>query len=256
MSSIDELLSVVARLRAPDGCAWDRAQTASSMSRYAIEEAFEVAEAIDSGDRRALVGELGDLLFIVALIARIAEDEGSFCFDDVAGAASAKMIARHPHVFGDAAPDSGGIASWEARKAERETGRASLLDGVPRALPALLRAERIGAKASAIGFDWADAAGPRAKLDEEIAELDAAIASGDEARITDELGDVLFTVANLSRHLPGPGAEAALRGASAKFERRFTGVELRLRASGLPRHAVGGAQLERWWAEAKAEEGE
>jgi tetrapyrrole methylase family protein/MazG family protein/ATP diphosphatase len=223
------LLSTIARLRAPDGCPWDREQTTESMAPHLVEEAFEAADAL----RRSAVDEsrteLGDVLVNVAMISQIASEAGQFTADDVAQAASAKLIRRHPHVFGDQQASSAEIAfkTWEAQK-QREKEDAgedrSVLSGVPVAMPALLRAFRVGQKAAKVGFDWPDRDGPRAKLDEEIEELDEAVQSGDQAAITDELGDVLFSLCNLARHL-GVNPEVALASTTDKFHRRFTRVE-------------------------------
>jgi MazG family protein len=254
MSGLDALLAVVARLRGPDGCPWDRAQTPASMARFVLEEAHELVEALDAGDPAAIRDELGDLLFTVALVARMFEEARAFSLSDAAEGAATKMIDRHPHVFGDAPPDSAGIVAWEAHKAASRPERTSVLDGVPRALPALLRAERLGHKARALRFDWPDADGPRRKLDEEVAELDEAIAAGDPDRMTHELGDVLLTLASLGRHLPGPGAEAALRAANLRFESRFRAVERAVAASGDDPTRVDPDVLERYWDDAKRAE--
>jgi len=253
MSDLDELLSVVARLRCERGCPWDRAQTPSSMARYVLEEAHELVESLESADWDAIRDELGDLLFIVALIAQMAKEADAFDLHDAAGTAAAKMVRRHPGVFGDE-PSSSGLASWEAHKARERAPRPSALSGIPAALPALLRAEKIGARAAAVGFDWPDPSGPRAKIDEELQELDRALAAGDPAEITHELGDVLLSVVNLGRHLPGPGAEAALRAANRRFTQRFAGVEQRATAAGLAPGQASPETLELFWEQAKAEE--
>ena len=232
---LDRLLAIMARLRDPErGCPWDRAQDFATIAPYTIEEAYEVADAIEQGDMSALKDELGDLLLQVVFHARIAEEEGHFAFDDVAGAIADKMVRRHPHVFGDAeiAPEiSTGAAqneAWEAHKAaERKAagGHESVVDGVALALPALLRAAKMSRRAARIGFDWPDARAVIPKVREEIAELEAELDAGAAAtRIEEELGDLLFAVANLARKLEIE-PETALRRATAKFERRFRQVE-------------------------------
>jgi MazG family protein len=235
LPGLHQLLATVARLRAPDGCPWDREQTQASMAPHLLEEAFEAADALASGDVAARREELGDVLVNVAMISQIASEGGAFTCDDVAAAAAAKLVRRHPHVFGDQRANSAELAyrSWEKQKANERAAAGpdaatpatkSVLAGVPVALPALLRAFRIGEKAARAGFDWPDRAGPRAKVDEELAELDAAIAAGDRAAIAAELGDVLFSLCNLARHV-GANPEMALAATSAKFQRRFAAVE-------------------------------
>lgn len=227
MESFDDLVAVVARLRAPDGCPWDRAQDPSSMRPYLVEEAYEVVEAIERDDPRELREELGDLLFQVVLLAQMASESGWFDMADVAGDIRDKMVRRHPHVFDPEhdEEDAGTVAAWEARKARerRATGR-SMLDGLPSALPALIRAHRIGEKVAKVGFDWPDQQSVRAKVDEELGELDEALEAGDHDAVAAEYGDVLLAAANLGRFL-GLGPEEALRESSARFERRFRHVE-------------------------------
>lgn len=252
---IRNLLRVVARLRAPDGCPWDRAQTTASMAPHLLEEAFEAADALRRDDAAAIREELGDVLVNVAMIAEIASGRTGPTFDDVAAAAAAKLVRRHPHVFGDQRADSAEIAyrRWEDQKRQERAGEAgarSVLAGVPRALPALLRAFRIGEKAARAGFDWPDRHGPRAKVDEELAELDAAIASGEMQAIARELGDLLFSLCNLARHA-GLNPETALADAADRFQRRFAAVE---RAFD---HQLAGrslAELDAAWERAKAAE--
>ena len=204
-------------LRGPQGCAWDRAQGFADIAPYTIEEAYEVKDAIDRGDMDELKAELGDLLFQTIFQSRIAEEAGLFDFDAVCQLLVDKMVRRHPHVFGDAE-----TLDWETAKAEERRGQRTL-DGVALALPALMRAQKIQKRASKVGFDWDDATGPAAKVREETAEvLDARPEERHE-----EVGDLLFAVVNLARHM-GVDAESALRDATAKFERRFEGVEDRL----------------------------
>jgi len=250
----DELVSVVARLRGEGGCPWDRAQTLASFRLYVIEEAYEVVEAIDRGDLPDLRKELGDVLFQVVMLARMAEEQGAFALDDVLAGIVRKMIERHPHVFDPnhvAVRNEGSVEAWEMRKT-RERRKGSALDGVPDALPALLRAHRVSEKAGAVGFDWPDVPAVRAKVGEELAELDQAIASGDAERIGDELGDLLFAIVNLGRHLP-VSAEDALRRATRKFETRFRRVEQRLAAAGRTVHDADLDELEAHWQATKQE---
>jgi MazG family protein len=230
-NGIRRLIDTVARLRAPDGCPWDRQQTAASMAPHLLEEAFEAADALRREDAASSKEELGDVLVNVAMISLIAHERGLFDLDDVAAAAAAKLVRRHPHVFGDRRAESAEIAyqRWEqAKRAERgASSERSVLAGVPVALPALLRAFRIGEKAARAGFDWPDRGGPRAKVAEELHELDQAIAASDQSRASEELGDVLFSLCNLARHL-GVNPEVALAGTIDKFQRRFGVVERNL----------------------------
>jgi MazG family protein len=213
-----------------------------------VEEAYEVLDAIDSNDDDALRSELGDLLFTVALLAQMKAEVGAFGLSDVAEAAREKMVRRHPHVFGDG--EYGGLQGWEAIKAAERAAVSddppSALDGVPRALPALLRAQRIGKKAASTGFDWPTLDGARAKLDEEVAELDDALARANVADIEEELGDVLFSVVNVARHA-GVSAEDCLRAATDKFERRFRRLEDRIRSEGGDPAAMDAVALEARW---------
>jgi MazG family protein len=293
-TDLGRLRDLVARLRAPDGCPWDRAQTPASVRAYLLEEAHELAAALDAGSWAAVGEELGDLLFQIAFVARLGEEAGALELGAVVAGIGAKMVERHPHVFGaEALPDAAAVAAaWERRKARTaadraggEGGRRSLLDGVPASLPALLAAYRTTQKAAGVGFDWPDAAAVFAKLDEEIAELkaeltglggggagaDAAAArapaaesrgtpAGESrsapggppapARVAEEVGDLLFTVANLARQL-GVDPEAALAAANRKFRDRFRRVEEGLAARG---RRLGEATLEEMdalWEEAK-----
>ena len=260
---IDRLLAVMARLRDPDGgCPWDLEQSFETIAPYTIEEAYEVAEAITVGDRAALKDELGDLLLQVVYHARMAEEEGSFGFDDVAAAIAEKMIRRHPHVFGDAtvADAEAQTGAWErqkaeerARKAAAEGRTASALEGVSAALPALMRSVKLQRRAARVGFDWPEIGPVLAKIEEEIRELREEVAAGDAARLEDEMGDVLFAVVNLARHL-GVDPETALRRSNAKFERRFRGVEDRLAAQGLTPDEAGLDAMEAIWVGIKLAE--
>ena len=227
------LLDIMAKLRTPNtGCAWDLEQDFSTIAPYTIEEAYEVADAIDRKDMPELKEELGDLLFQVVFHSQMAKEEGAFTFEDVAEAINAKMIRRHPHVFAneDARTANQQVAAWEVIKAQERASKAesdttsSALDGVALALPSLLRAEKLQKRAARVGFDWTDAAQIFSKLDEEADEVREAIETGDTDKIEDEVGDLLFVAANLSRRLD-IDPEQALRRANAKFERRFRAME-------------------------------
>jgi MazG family protein len=253
--AVERLLAVMARLRGPGGCPWDLEQTLTSLRPYVLEETYEVLEAIDSGDARAHREELGDLLLQIVFQARIAEEEGRFSFADVADAIHDKLVSRHPHVFGDSdVKDADAVLrQWAALKRkenEAKGGGQSVLEGVPREMPALARAERLTEKASRIGFDWPDAAGARAKVAEELAELDEAIAGADRRRIEDEIGDLLFAVANLARKLAIP-PEEALRGALGRFVDRFRHVEDTLARRGVRPGDATLEEMDRLWDEAK-----
>ena len=224
-----KLLHVVARLRAPDGCPWDQKQTPDSMAPCLLEETYEAIDALRKRDDTAAVEELGDVLVNVAMIAQMFRERAVSSLDAIAALAANKLIRRHPHVFGSEQGDAEHAAhsGWEARKREEREASGDArgaLDGVPIELPALLRAYRIGQKAARVGFDWPDAKGPREKIDEELRELETAAARGDRDAIRDELGDVLFSVCNLARHL-GVDPETALRGTVDKFAARFRFVE-------------------------------
>jgi MazG family protein len=254
---IDTLLSIMARLRDPErGCPWDREQDFATIAPYTIEEAYEVADAIERGDMPALKEELGDLLLQVVFHARMAEEAGLFGFDDVANAISDKMWRRHPHVFSDAeiVTIAAQNEAWEAHKeAERAAkgGAVSVLDGIALAYPALLRAAKVARRAARIGFDWPDASGVIAKITEETAEIEAEIAAAaGPGRLEDEVGDLLFAVANLARKLDIE-PETALRRATAKFERRFRRVESLAAERGIGRDLDA---LEALWQQAKREE--
>jgi ATP diphosphatase len=219
-SDLAPLVEIMRRLRDPQsGCEWDREQTFETIAPYTIEEAYEVADAIERGDMQDLLEELGDLQLQIVYHARIAEERGAFTIDDVIAAISAKMIRRHPHIFGEEAQSPG----WETLKAaERDQGSdTSAVAGVARALPALKRSEKLQRRAARVGFDWPDAGGPRAKIEEELKEIDAADGHDE---IGSEIGDLLFSVVNYARHLD-IDPEAALREAAARFEARFRKVE-------------------------------
>jgi len=261
-AGIERLLEIMARLRAPDGCPWDREQDFRSIAPYTVEEACEIAEAIETGDRVQLCEELGDLLLQVVYHAQMAEEAGDFAFADVVRAISDKMLRRHPHVFGT---EPGGPRAraedvdWEGIKAqeraEKGERRESALDGVPVTLSGLTRALALTKRAARVGFDWADPQDVLAKIGEETEELVAEIGQ-DQAKTEEELGDLLFVMANLARHL-AVDPETALRGANAKFERRFRAIEAALAAEGRQPQDATLAEMDALWDAAKrAERGE
>ena len=260
----DRLVQIMRRLRSPDGCAWDREQTLASLRPFVLEEAYEVVDAIDRGDRTALCDELGDLLLEAVFVAQICAEASAFTIADATDAVVAKLIRRHPHVFGgsDTETDAGRRdlspaevkEQWERIKTRERAGtpeRATLLDGIPEALPSLLRASRIGARTANVGFDWDEPGAVIDKVDEELAELRQAVASADPTHIEEELGDLLFTIANLARKLR-IDPESALRAANGKFTRRFRAIEQRLAARGRALHDATPEELEREWQAVKA----
>lgn len=257
MTEVSWLLDIMARLRDPDeGCPWDIEQTFDTIAPYTIEEAYEVADAIERGDLADLRDELGDLLLQVVYHARMAEEAGAFSFADVVETICRKMIRRHPHVFGDEQVEdaSAQTVAWERLKAEeRQAGQTdpSHLAGIARGLPALVRAGKLGRRAASVGFDWPDAAGVIDKLHEELAELEADL--DDNERLQDEIGDLMFTLVNLCRHR-GLDPERALRRSNAKFERRFRAMEQRLRAGQQDLAEADAQELERLWRDAKRHE--
>lgn len=249
---LQKLLDLVARLRAPNGCPWDREQGLPDVRAYLLEEAHETAGAIDSGDWGELAEELGDLLFQVAFIGRLAEEAGAFSLSQVVESVYQKMVSRHPHVFGDEVlADADAVRqAWERRKLKQEPGRASLLAGVPESLPALLAAYRLTQKAAGVGFDWPDAGAVLDKADEEIGELRQALAAGNEGSVREEIGDVLFTLANLARKLD-LDPEAALAGTNRKFRKRFAKIEEGLAAQGKTAAEASLAEMDALWEGAK-----
>jgi nucleoside triphosphate diphosphatase len=258
--SMTRLLEIMAALRDRDGgCPWDLEQTWSSIAPHTIEEAYELADAIEDGDPAKVRAELGDLLFQVVFQSRIAEEGGLFDFEDVAAGIAAKLERRHPHVFGDAkvrSPEEQTVA-WEAHKAaERRAdgGSDGALDGVTLGLPALTRAAKLGRRAAAVGFDWQRSSEVIEKVEEECAELRDALAAGDVQGTQAELGDLLFSLAQLARKL-GTDPEVALRAANSKFERRFRRVEAWLADGGRKPGDVDMVELEALWTRAKREEG-
>jgi MazG family protein len=255
--AVEKLLAIMDRLRDPErGCPWDLDQDFASIAPHTIEEAYEVADAIERADLAALRDELGDLLFQVAFHARLASERRAFDFDDVVDAICNKLTRRHPHVFGDAvvADARAQTRAWEEMKRTERAARgdAGALADVPVALPALTRARKLGARAADAGFDWPDASGPREKVGEELAELDRAMAADDAARREAELGDLLFSVVNLARHL-AVDPEAALRRANDRFARRYRHVEAELARLGQPIAGAAPDLLDRLWEAAKAQ---
>lgn len=255
MNNIEKLLEVMHKLRdRQDGCPWDVEQDFASIAPYTIEEAYEVADAIKRNDMQGLRDELGDLLLQVVFHAQMASEAGHFDFADVAAGITDKMIRRHPHVFGNEAQRAAGVqdGSWEQIKAA-ERGQdtdTSALAGVATALPALKRAQKLGKRAGRVGFDWPDRQGVRAKIQEELDELEAAVGARDGAGMEEEFGDVLFAVVNLARHLD-IDPEQALTGANYKFERRFREMEQALKADGKRFNDFNIESLERRWRAAK-----
>jgi XTP/dITP diphosphohydrolase/ATP diphosphatase len=254
---VQRAAAIMARLRAADGCPWDREQTFDSIKPYTLEETYEVFDAIERRAWPELKDELGDLLLQVLFYAQMAAEAGYFDLRDVAENLNAKLIRRHPHVFGDvqATDSSAVLRNWEQIKVEEKkaaNSEASLLDGIPRSMPATLEATKLGSKAAKVGFDWPDANGLFAKLAEEIAELRAEIERNDAERVEAEFGDLLFTAMNLARHLK-VDAESALRRSNAKFRARFAAME-RAAGGSTALEALSAAELERLWEEAKAAE--
>ena len=255
--TIEKLLEIMATLRDPvAGCPWDREQNFATIVAYTIEEAYEVAEAVDAGDFAALRTELGDLLLQVVFHARMAEEAGQFAFADVVAAVCDKLIRRHPHVFGDAqvATAAEQRVAWEQIKATEQGrspgGDVRLLAGVSIALPALARAAKLGRRAATVGFDWAELPGVIAKVHEELAEVEA-VPPGDMPQLEEEIGDLLFTVANLARRAE-LDPEEALRKANRKFERRFDLVERQVRDSGRDWSGFTPSELDAFWNKAKS----
>jgi ATP diphosphatase len=253
---IEALLALIRTLRDPQhGCPWDRVQSFESIAPFTIEEAYEVADAIARGDLARLRDELGDLLFQIVFHADMAEDLGRFDFADVAQGIRDKLVRRHPHIFAE--PQQLDVpqlhVSWEAQKARERAaqGAQGALADVPLALPALARAAKLGRRARRVGFDWDSPAGVRSKIDEELAELDQAIELGAREQVSEELGDLLFTIANWARHLE-LDAEQALRAAALKFEQRFESMELQAKRQGLSLQQLSPAQWEQLWSAAKS----
>lgn len=256
-NAFERLCAIVARLRAPGGCPWDREQTLSTLKPCLVEESYELLDVMDGDNAAGHREELGDVLLQVVFQTLLREEKGAFSMEDVLNGISDKLVRRHPHVFGEVAVKGVDdvLSNWEQiKKGEKKDGKdgpRSALAGVPASLPSLLRAQRVQAKASRVGFDWSDRDAPRAKIDEELAEMDEAVRKGAEPdRIADEIGDVLFSVVNLCRFLK-VDAEMALRGAVDKFSRRFRDVERMVQESGRDMRALSLAELDKYWDEAK-----
>ncbi len=252
------LREIIARLRAPDGCPWDREQTPDSVRKYILEEAYELSEAIEGGDAGEVEEELGDLFFMLLFIARLYEEAAAFRLEDALERSAEKMIRRHPHIFGEAvvADAQEVVAQWQAIKAResRDRGeRASALGNLPKSLPALQRAFRVGERASRVGFDWRQAGDVREKVREEEAELAEAVKAGDAAAIHDELGDYLFAAAQYSRKL-GINPEEALRSAVDRFCGRFREMEARLQDAGRDMASCTHEELDSLWEAVKADQ--
>jgi MazG family protein len=257
-SRFQELTETMARLRGPRGCPWDREQTVASLRPYVLEETYEVLDAIDRGDMKALEGEIGDLIFEGVFLAQICADEGRFTVADSLRAVTDKLIRRHPHVFASkqALTSRGVKTQWEQIKADEQRNRGerrSVLGGVKRTLPALLRAYEIGGRVGAVGFDWARAEDVIAKVREEVDELAEAVGTRSRDRTEEEMGDLLFALANLSRKL-GIEPESALRRANEKFTARFEALERRFEAEGRSVHGATLPEMESRWQELKKKE--
>jgi nucleoside triphosphate diphosphatase len=256
-ASLQKAVAIMARLRGPGGCPWDREQTFDTIKRHTLEETYEVFDAIERRAWPDLKDELGDLLLQVLFYAQMANEAGYFDLRDVAENLNAKLIRRHPHIFGDveATDSSAVLRNWEQIKLEEKKAKPateSMLDDVPRSMPATLEASKLGSKAARVGFDWPDASGLFEKLDEEMAELRHEVQHGTAESVEDEFGDLLFTAMNLARHLK-IDAESALRRSNAKFRSRFAAMETAAGQSGL--ESKGPTELEELWANAKAVEG-
>jgi MazG family protein len=260
-NSFDRLVQIMDRLRDPGGCPWDREQTLHSLAPYFLEEAYEVVDAISDGNPAKLCEELGDLLLQIVFVSRIARENGWFDVDAVFESISDKMVRRHPHVFGDReVSDSTEVAqNWEDIKRDERAanGESSVLDGVPHSLPALLKAFRMTEKAAAVGFDWRKPADVMVKMHEEMSELEEELEKGEASaneRVRAEMGDVLFVMANLARHL-GVEPETALQGTNSTFMRRFQAMEERARAMGKDFRQMDLAEQDALWEEVKTAEG-
>ncbi len=254
--SFDDLVKLMTRLRAPGGCPWDRKQTLPDLKAYVIEEAYEVVDAIDQDDRRALAEELGDLLLQAVFIAEITREEGTFDIYDSVTAIHDKLVRRHPHVFGDVVAEDAEqvLTNWEKLKQEeRKAEDKSVLSGIPQSMPALLKAWRLTEKAARVGFDWRRTEDVFDKIDEEVAELREAVANGDTSHIHEEIGDLLFTVANIARKV-GVNPEEALQSTNRKFMRRFGAMEIQVRERGQNLDQLELEEMDRLWDEAKAAE--
>ncbi|OGW61195.1 MAG: nucleoside triphosphate pyrophosphohydrolase [Nitrospirae bacterium RBG_16_64_22] len=253
---LSDLVAVMKRLRGPGGCPWDREQTAESIKPFLLEETYEVLEAMDEGKPHLVREELGDLLFQIVFLSELASEEGRFAIDDVIAGIADKMVKRHPHVFGDAEAKTSAdvLSQWERRKRDEKGGPAkrSALDGVPRELPALLRAQRLQDKASRVGFDWDHPEQVMEKVDEELREFREVLASKDPERMEEELGDLFFSLVNISRFI-GVNPEDALRKTISKFIRRFRHIEEKAHEAGRDLGEMTLAEMDALWEEAKRE---
>lgn len=255
-ASFERLCDIVARLRAPGGCPWDREQTLESLRPCLVEESYELLDVMSGPNAAGHCEELGDVLLQVVFQALLREEKGEFAVADVLNGVSDKLVRRHPHVFGDVSVSGADdvLRNWEQiKKREKKAADGaprSALAGVPAALPSLLRAQRVQAKAARVGFDWPDKDGPQAKIAEELGELDEAVRSGDAAKVEDEMGDVLFSVVNLCRFLK-VDAETTLRKAVDKFSRRFQAVERMTQEAGVDMKDCSLEELDRYWEKAK-----
>jgi tetrapyrrole methylase family protein / MazG family protein len=249
------LVEIMARLRAPGGCPWDRSQSREDLKPYLVEETYEVLEAIDRKDPVMLREELGDLLLQVVFHAQIATEEGAFDIEDVCRAINEKLVRRHPHVFGEVVAETPDqvLQNWEAIKKGEKGEDSSVLSGVPKVLPALLKAYRLQQKAANVGFDWEERRQVEEKVREEWGELNEAVAAGDKEHTREELGDFLFALVNLSRFLE-LDPEDALQAANAKFARRFKSLEAQARTSGRDLHGMSLAEMDALWDEVKRRE--
>jgi len=257
VNGVVRLIEVMRRLRAPGGCPWDREQTLQTLKPCLLEETYELLEAMDGNDLALHVEELGDVLLQVVFQCAIREEEGLFSFDKVAASLADKLVHRHPHVFGEVSATTSGevLRNWEAIK-QTEKGKKpdrSAIDGVPAVLPALLKAQRVQSKAARVGFDWKDATGATDKIEEELGELREAVAEGDKAKMSEEMGDLLFSVVNYCRFID-VDAESALEGTNKKFSRRFREVERRVREQGKTLKQCTLAEMDAIWDAVKAEE--
>ncbi|MDH4164589.1 MAG: nucleoside triphosphate pyrophosphohydrolase [Nitrospirota bacterium] len=256
--AISDLVALMARLRGPQGCPWDKKQTPETLKPYLVEECYEVIEAIEEGSSDKVRDELGDLLFQIVFHSRIAEEQGQFTLADVASAIHDKMVRRHPHVFGDVKVSTAGevVANWEEikRKEKGHEDRKSVLEGVPRALPALLRAHRLQEKASKVGFDWNHLKEVLPKLDEEIAEFKESLKNEDAEKIEEELGDVFFTLVNISRFL-GVNPDDALHKTISKFIHRFRHIEEQASLIGKSLNDMTLEEMDKLWEESKNNKG-
>lgn len=250
---IGDLVSVMKKLRSEKGCPWDREQTHKTLKKYLIEEGAELMDSIDDDDRDGICEELGDLLMHIVFHSQIAAEKGDFDFDDVAGRITEKMIRRHPHVFaGRKAENSNAVIKmWDEIKKKEKNKRNSLMDGVPRHLPSLLRAHEVQKKAAKVGFDWSNPLQIIEKIEEEVAELKDAVRKGDEAGINEEIGDILFSVVNLARFRNTESAEDILIRTVQKFERRFRFIEEKLAKKGKSPENSTVDEMEKLWCEAK-----